>query len=425
MQSNALHFSRTRKPTAPARSAHRAPPPACTASAHLQRWRAALFATGLTRWRFGTRSGESGLAATVDVEDAEFYADVGLWRFRGRGRSVHARPVALRRSHCPASHLRPQSRRSAGPGRPVVGAQPASSCRCFTRCNRNSRSGSARNIAAHYDLGNPLYELMLDDTMAYSCGIFESPRCTLHEAQVAKFDAVCRKLALTPGIICSKLARAGADSPSTRRRITAAASPRRPFRASSMTTRGKSRAARSCGTHHTADGGLSRSRRAVRQARVHRDDRSGRSALSRHVCRQVRPLLKPEGAMLLQAITIRDQLYAQALRSVDFIQRFIFPGSFIPSIQAIGAAFARATDMKVAASRGYRPALRDDAPRMARPVLRQPAARCARLGIPRNSCGCGSFTCATAKPVSQSASSAMCRCCSQSPGSEHSATGPP
>jgi len=58
-------------------------------------------------------------------------------------------------------------------------------------------------------------------------------------------------------------------------------------------------------------------------------------------------LLKPTGAMLLQAITLQDQFYAQALKSVDYIQRFIFPGSFIPSVNAINGAVARVTDMKL------------------------------------------------------------------------------
>jgi cyclopropane-fatty-acyl-phospholipid synthase len=58
-------------------------------------------------------------------------------------------------------------------------------------------------------------------------------------------------------------------------------------------------------------------------------------------------LLKPDGAMLLQAITIQDQYYEQALRTVDYIQRYIFPGSFIPSISAIAAALARVTDLKI------------------------------------------------------------------------------
>jgi cyclopropane-fatty-acyl-phospholipid synthase len=58
-------------------------------------------------------------------------------------------------------------------------------------------------------------------------------------------------------------------------------------------------------------------------------------------------LLKPDGMMLLQAITIRDQLYETALRSVDFIKCFIFPGSFIPCVAALCASIQRATDMKL------------------------------------------------------------------------------
>jgi cyclopropane-fatty-acyl-phospholipid synthase len=58
-------------------------------------------------------------------------------------------------------------------------------------------------------------------------------------------------------------------------------------------------------------------------------------------------LLRPAGAMLLQAITIQDQFYRQALKTVDYIQRFIFPGSFIPSVEAIAASLTRVTDLKV------------------------------------------------------------------------------
>jgi len=64
--------------------------------------------------------------------------------------------------------------------------------------NRNSPEGSRRNIAAHYDLGNDFFALFLDETMAYSCGIFERPDATLYDASVAKFDAACRKLGLQP-----------------------------------------------------------------------------------------------------------------------------------------------------------------------------------------------------------------------------------
>ena len=65
--------------------------------------------------------------------------------------------------------------------------------------NRNHRAGSRRNIAAHYDLGNRFFELFLDDTMAYSCGIFRNADSSLREASIAKFDAACSKLALEQG----------------------------------------------------------------------------------------------------------------------------------------------------------------------------------------------------------------------------------
>ncbi|MCS6947800.1 MAG: cyclopropane-fatty-acyl-phospholipid synthase family protein, partial [Steroidobacteraceae bacterium] len=63
--------------------------------------------------------------------------------------------------------------------------------------------------------------------------------------------------------------------------------------------------------------------------------------------RKCASLLKPTGAMLLQAISIQDQFYAQARRSVDFIQRYVFPGSFIPSLSVIADSLRRVTDLKI------------------------------------------------------------------------------
>ena len=59
--------------------------------------------------------------------------------------------------------------------------------------------GSRHNIAAHYDLGNDFYALFLDDTLTYSCGIFESEDSTLKEASLAKYDRICRKLVFRRG----------------------------------------------------------------------------------------------------------------------------------------------------------------------------------------------------------------------------------
>ena len=95
--------------------------------------------------------------------------------------------------------------------------------RLFHWWHANTRAGSRRNIGAHYDLGNDFFRLWLDDTMAYSSGIFPAPGASLREASVEKFDRVCRKLGLaTIGRSIWKSAPAGVALRSTRRRITAA-----------------------------------------------------------------------------------------------------------------------------------------------------------------------------------------------------------
>ena len=69
----------------------------------------------------------------------------------------------------------------------------------FHSMHKGSREGSRVNIAAHYDLGNDFYALFLDETLTYSCGIFEREESTLKDASIAKYDRICRKLALSPG----------------------------------------------------------------------------------------------------------------------------------------------------------------------------------------------------------------------------------
>jgi cyclopropane-fatty-acyl-phospholipid synthase len=64
--------------------------------------------------------------------------------------------------------------------------------------NRNTREGSRSNIISHYDLGNDFYKLFLDETMTYSCGIFETAESTLKDASIAKYDRICQKLRLRP-----------------------------------------------------------------------------------------------------------------------------------------------------------------------------------------------------------------------------------
>ena len=90
---------------------------------------------------------------------------------------------------------------------------------------RNGLLRARRNIAYHYDLGNELFELMLDETMTYSCAVFEQPEQSLADAQRAKYERLCNSSSSGPRITCSRSAAAGAASRTTPRRRAAAASP--------------------------------------------------------------------------------------------------------------------------------------------------------------------------------------------------------
>lgn len=214
--------------------------------------------------------------------------------------------------------------------------------------NRNSKQGSARNIAAHYDLGNDLYRLMLDDTMAYSCGIFLHEQATLHEASIAKFDAVCRKLALTPsdhlveiGTGWGGLAIHAAERYGCRVTTTTISREQHDFAKAKIAERGLSdRITLLFKDYRDLTGQYDK------LVSIEMIEAVGAQYLDTYFGK-CSSLLKPTGAMLLQAITLQDQYYARALRSVDYIQRFVFPGSFIPSVEAISSSLTRATDMKI------------------------------------------------------------------------------
>ena len=213
--------------------------------------------------------------------------------------------------------------------------------------NRNDKDGSRRNIAAHYDLGNRFFELFLDETMAYSCGIFTEPAASLAQASRAKFDAAC-----------SKLACARAASARDRHRLGRARDSCRPHYGCRVTTTTISREQYDLARERIARAGLEDRvtllledyrdlARRVRRVGVDRDDRGGGPPIPRRLFPTLQRPSEAAGAMLLQSITIRDQFYEQARRSVDFIKRFIFPGCFIPSVKAIIDSVARATDLKL------------------------------------------------------------------------------
>ncbi|WP_374439804.1 class I SAM-dependent methyltransferase [Pseudomonas panipatensis] len=214
--------------------------------------------------------------------------------------------------------------------------------------NRNSRRGSRRNIAAHYDLGNDLFEQFLDPTLMYSAAMFRRPEDTLEQAQLHKLERICRKLDLQP---TDHLLEIGSGWGS----LALYAASRFGCRVTT-TTLSEEQYAHTC--RRVEEQGLQARIEVLRED--YRDLRGrfdklvsiemieavGHRFLPEYF-RRCAALLKDDGLMLLQAITIRDQRYAQACRSVDFIQRYIFPGGALPSLSKMLAIASEETDLNL------------------------------------------------------------------------------
>ncbi|MEO8315134.1 MAG: cyclopropane-fatty-acyl-phospholipid synthase family protein, partial [Pseudomonadota bacterium] len=303
---------------------------------------------GSESMRFGSRTARCGLAVTITVRNPEFYSLAAFGGTVGAGESyIHGYwrcddLTALVRIMVLNRHVM-QNMESG-----LVARGSALLRRLLHWAHRNSKNGSARNIAAHYDLGNELYALMLDETMAYSCGIFPHEEATLYEASVAKFDAVCRKLALTSsdhlveiGTGWGGLAIHAAERYGCRVTTTTISREQHDFAKAKIAARGLSdRITLLFEDYRDLKG------RFDKLVSIEMIEAVGARYLDTYFSK-CSSLLKPTGAMLLQAITLQDQYYARAVRSVDYIQRFVFPGSFIPSVNAITESVARVTDMKL------------------------------------------------------------------------------
>lgn len=220
--------------------------------------------------------------------------------------------------------------------------------RVFHFFRRGTRKGSRVNISAHYDLGNDFYALFLDETLTYSCGIFEKDVASLKEASIAKYDRICRKLELSPGDHVLEIGTGWGGFA-----IYAAQN-----YGCHITTTTISHQQHELAKERIEKAGLSD--QITLLFKDYRDlegkyDKAVSIEMIEAVGHQYLDTffktcsdrLKEDGMMCLQAITIRDQVFDQHKRNVDFIKRYIFPGSCIPSIRAMADAVARVTDFKI------------------------------------------------------------------------------
>ena len=214
---------------------------------------------------------------------------------------------------------------------------------------RNTINGSRRNIALHYDLGNEFYELMLDPTMTYSCGIFETPEATLEEASLAKYDRIIDLLEVKSGhhlleIGCGWGGFAHRLAERTDARLTATTISERQYQYALKRIRKNGWEDRISIVKQDYRNLTGQFDRIVSIEMI---EAVGHEYLPSYFSK-ISDLLAPDGAALIQGITMPDHRYGQYLKEVDYIRTRVFPGSCVPSASAMIAAAVKRSDLRPA-----------------------------------------------------------------------------
>ncbi|GAB3484087.1 class I SAM-dependent methyltransferase [Marinomonas epiphytica] len=222
------------------------------------------------------------------------------------------------------------------------------STKIFHKLNANTRQGSKQNISAHYDLGNDFFSLFLDPTMMYSSAIYPMQEAPLEEAATYKLERICEKLNLKSTDHLLEIGTGWGGMA-----IHAAK-----YYGCSVTTTTISKEQYEFAKQRVEQEGLED--KITLLLKDYRDltgqydklvsiemiEAVGHEFYDSYF-EQCSQLLKADGLMVIQAITIADQRYDYARRSVDFIQRYIFPGGCLPSNEVIAAKIRSQTDMQI------------------------------------------------------------------------------
>lgn len=213
---------------------------------------------------------------------------------------------------------------------------------------KNTKDGSKKNISAHYDLSNEFFQCFLDPTMMYSSAIFEKKTTSLEAASIAKLERICQKLDLKP---TDHLLEIGTGWGSMA--IYAAL-----HYGCRVTTTTISQKQYELAVQRVKEADLSDRITVLRE-----DYRTLKGQFDKLVSIEMieavghqyygeyfktcSDRLKPEGIMVLQAITTDDQKYESTMKTVDFIQKYIFPGGRLPSITEITKATQKSSDLRL------------------------------------------------------------------------------
>ncbi len=296
---------------------------------------------------FGEPAAQAELTARIEVMDASFYSDIAFGGSVGAGEAymrgswqcedlVSLVRILLRNRQV----LDNMEKGTAWPTRTLQ--------RFFHWINRNTREGARRNISAHYDLGNEFFALWLDETMMYSSAMFEHEGQSLADAQQHRLDEVCRKLDIGPddhvveiGTGWGGFAIHAAQKYGCRVTTTTISKQQYEMAWQRVQEAGlQDRVELLLEDYRDLQG------RYDKLVSIEMIEAIGSDQYDTYFG-QCSRLLKPGGRMLIQAITIADDQYAYAQKNVDFIQRYIFPGSCLPSLAVMKETIARVSDMHV------------------------------------------------------------------------------
>jgi len=213
---------------------------------------------------------------------------------------------------------------------------------------KNTEQGSKENISAHYDIGNSFFELFLDKSMMYSSAIYPDDEADIETASRYKLDHICRRLNLQEsdhlleiGTGWGGLAVHAAKYYGCRVTTTTISQEQFEYAGQKVAAEGLEDKITLLDQDYRKLTG-----QYDKLVSVEMIEAVGHEYYATFF-QQCSKLLKPKGQMLLQAITIADQQYDYARKSIDFIQRYIFPGGCLPSLAVVSRHVAQDSDMQI------------------------------------------------------------------------------
>ncbi|WP_111641742.1 SAM-dependent methyltransferase [Marinimicrobium alkaliphilum] len=294
---------------------------------------------------FGERADQADLVADIHVHDPQAYSDVAFGGSVGSGEAYMSgywsSPNLSAVTRIFVRNLRALDKMDTSQS--LLGK---ALLKGFHWLNRNTREGSRRNISAHYDLGNDFFKLFLDPTMMYSSAIYPSADADLNTAAEYKLQRICEKLELNAddhlleiGTGWGGMAIYAARHYGCRVTTTTISREQRDYALAAVKAEGlEDRITVLFDDYRDLQG------RYDKLVSVEMIEAVGHDHFGIYFDTCSR-LLNDSGKMLIQAITIADQRYDQSRKSVDFIQRYIFPGGSLPSVSRIADLVRKKTDL--------------------------------------------------------------------------------